>query len=89
MEKRAAKGCGLWKLGAPVSEAVCLWSALSASFYSLGLSPPGFAENVLVPTLLCPDRSWVRRYRCGGDKGRDVEDAVPYITYVRSEVLQL
>jgi hypothetical protein len=37
----------------------CLWSALTIVFYSLGLSPPGFAENLLLLTLLGPDRSGV------------------------------
>jgi hypothetical protein len=47
--------------GAPVSEDVCLWSALTVVFYSRSLSPPGFAANVLLRCLLCPDRSVVRR----------------------------
>jgi hypothetical protein len=47
-----------------VSKVVCLWSALTVVFYSLGLSPPGFAENVRLLTLLvltargCGDRSY-------------------------------
>jgi hypothetical protein len=35
----------------------CLWNALTIVFYSLGLSPPGFAENVRLLTLLSPNRS--------------------------------
>jgi hypothetical protein len=37
-----------------------LWSALTIVYYSLGLSPPGFAENVLLLTLFGPNRSGVR-----------------------------
>jgi hypothetical protein len=35
----------------------CLWSALTIVFYSLGLNPPGFAENVRMRWLLGLDRS--------------------------------
>jgi hypothetical protein len=38
----------------------CLWNTLTIVFYSLGLSPPGFAENVRLLALLGPDRSEVR-----------------------------
>jgi hypothetical protein len=38
----------------------CLRNALTIVFYSLGLSPPGFAENVRLLALLGPDRSEVR-----------------------------
>jgi hypothetical protein len=62
VRKESTKGCGLWNLGAPVSEAVCLGSAPRGVFYSLGLSPPGFAENVGLLTRLGPDRTGVRRY---------------------------
>jgi hypothetical protein len=43
-----------------VSFMFCLWNTLTIVFYSLGLSPPGFAENVRLPALLGPDRSEVR-----------------------------
>jgi hypothetical protein len=46
--------------GAHASVDVCLWSALSVVCYSRSLSPPGFAANVLLRWLLCPDRSRVQ-----------------------------
>jgi hypothetical protein len=57
--KEQPKAAAFGNCGAHVSEVVCLWSTLRVVFYSLGLSPPGFAENVLMLWLLCPDRSGV------------------------------
>jgi hypothetical protein len=57
--KNQPKAAAFGNRGAHVSEAVCLWSALRTVFYSLGLSPPGFAENVRLRWRLGPDRSRV------------------------------
>jgi hypothetical protein len=44
--KNQPKATAFGNQGAHVTGVVCLWSARSVVFYSLGLSPPGFAENV-------------------------------------------
>jgi hypothetical protein len=58
--KNQPKAAAFGNQGAHVSFMFYLWSALTIVYYSLGLSPPGFAENVLLLTLFGPNRSGLR-----------------------------